>query len=262
MRRAIASVCAVAGITAVVWVWQCGERPVPEKDVPRPPKKIAAFGNKANAHGDGRCLGTTQVPPRSESVPVEAEEALSAEIGGFASREERGEAASEKNQLMDALLNQPTIPADYGATMIALFRDRAQDVVTRDFAVQHIGLYAQALNRRGRYDPDSRDAKDCRAALFDAADETSTIVAAAAFRALSSIAGFDYRIDAGRLDSMIAASVSDASFAPAVRVMAAQLCGERRIISAKDGLVRIVGNPAESTALRRAASWAVAAMSL
>ncbi|MCR5750423.1 MAG: hypothetical protein K6G91_00540 [Kiritimatiellae bacterium] len=77
-----------------------------------------------------------------------------------------------------------------------------------------------------------------------------------------SIAGFDYRIDAGRLDSMIAASVSDASFAPAVRVMAVQLCGERRIISAKDGLVRIVGNPAESTALRRAASWAVAAMSL
>ena len=162
------------------------------------------------------------IQPCGKSVSVEAAEKLFADIGREATKEQRGAAASDKNQLMDELLNQPTIPADYGATMIALFRDETQDVVTRDFAVQHIGLYAQALNRRGRYDPDSRDAQDCRAALFDAADETSTIVAAAAFRALSSIAGFDYMIDAGRLDSMIAASVSDASFAPAVRVMAAQ----------------------------------------
>ncbi|MCR5750424.1 MAG: hypothetical protein K6G91_00545 [Kiritimatiellae bacterium] len=98
------------------------------------------------------------VPLHIASVPAEAGEALFADIGNVESKEERGEAASEKNQLMDALLNQPTIPADYGATMIALFRDEGQDVVTRDFAVQHIGLYAQALNRRGRYDPDSRDA--------------------------------------------------------------------------------------------------------
>ena len=40
-----------------------------------------------------------------------------------------------------------------------LYRDRKQDVLTRDFAVQHIGLYAQALNRRGEYDAASAGKK-------------------------------------------------------------------------------------------------------
>ena len=60
---------------------------------------------------------------------------------------------------------QPDIPSDYGETMVSLYRDRGQDVLTRDFAVQHIGLYAQALQRRGVYDPASADSRSLRAAL-------------------------------------------------------------------------------------------------
>ena len=95
-------------------------------------------------------------------------------------------------------MNQPLIPSDYGETMIKLYRDRKQDVLTRDFAVQHIGLYAQALNRRGEYVAASAKSQKLRSALFDAAGETSTIVAAAAFCALSDMSAFDSRIDAGR----------------------------------------------------------------
>ena len=36
---------------------------------------------------------------------------------------------------MDELLNQDQIPADYGVKMVELFRDKRQDVLTRDFAV-------------------------------------------------------------------------------------------------------------------------------
>ena len=46
------------------------------------------------------------------------------------------ELASEKNQVMDKLLNQPQMPSDYGDVMIGLYRDKSQDVLTRDFAVQ------------------------------------------------------------------------------------------------------------------------------
>ena len=74
----------------------------------------------------------------------------------------RARAASGKNQLMDALLNQQEIPSDYGETMVSLCRDKSQDVLTRDFAVQHIGLYAQALNRRGVYNAKSAEAKSLR----------------------------------------------------------------------------------------------------
>ena len=166
-------------------------------------------------------------------------------------------AASDKNQVMDELLNQPDIPSDYGETMVSLYRDRGQDVLTRDFAVQHIGLYAQALNRRGVYDPESADSRSLRAALFDASAETRTIVAAAAFRALADMAAFDPHIDSRRLDVRLATCAGDASAAPAARVMAVHLCGERRVKSAIPALEKICAAPGTPEILRRSAGCAL-----
>ena len=171
--------------------------------------------------------------------------------------EKLAQAASDKNQVMDELLNQDQIPADYGTQMVALFRDRGQDVLTRDFAVQHIGLYAQALQRRGVYDPASADSRSLRAALFDAAAETRTIVAAAAFHALADMAAFDPRVDARRLDSRLAACAGDSSAALASRVMAVHLCGERRVKSAIPALEKICAAPGTSEILRRSAGCAL-----
>ena len=167
------------------------------------------------------------------------------------------ELASDKNQVMDELLNQPQIPSDYAETMIKLYRDRSQDVLTRDFAVQHIGLYAQALNRRGEYVAASAKSQKLRSALFDAAGETRTIVAAAAFRALSDMSAFDSRIDAGRLDSLLARCAADLSAAPAARAMAVQLCGERRVKESRAVLVKIISNKSNSEILRRSAKRAI-----
>ncbi len=171
--------------------------------------------------------------------------------------EKLAQAASDKNQVMDELLNQDQIPADYGTQMVALFRDKGQDVLTRDFAVQHIGLYAQALQRRGVYDPESAAARSLRVALFDAAAETRTIVAAAAFRALADMAAFDPHIDSRRLDVRLATCAGDASAAPAARVMAVHLCGERRVKSAIPTLKKICAAPGTSEILRRSAGCAL-----
>ena len=182
---------------------------------------------------------------------------LSSQLNGK-SEAERARMASDKNQLMDELLNQPKIPADYGETMVSLCRDKSQDVLTRDFAVQHIGLYARALSRRGVYNAKSAEAKSLRDTLFAAAGETRTVVAAAAFRALSDMSAFDVHIDARRLDSMLAACAGDHSAAPAARSMAVQLCGERRVMSARPALERIVVSPDSPEILRRNASRALA----
>ena len=95
--------------------------------------------------------------------------------------------------------------------------------------VHDVGLYAEALHRRGAYDPSSPEASQLRKALVAAADETRTIVAAAAFRALDDLAAFDPHVDARRLDSRLVACAADASASSAARVMAVQLCGERKI---------------------------------
>ncbi len=190
-------------------------------------------------------------------APVEGFQRLSEKVPAKMSAAERAQMASDKNQVMDELLNQPVIPGDYGAQMIALFRDQKQDVVTRDFAVQHMGLYAQTLNRRGTYSPDSAEARALRSALDEAVGETKTIVSAAAFRALADIAAFDPHVDGRRLDARLAACVADSAAAPAARVMAAQLCGERRIASARPMLAALAADPAAPETLRRSAAYAV-----
>ncbi|MBR4614557.1 MAG: hypothetical protein IKO55_03025, partial [Kiritimatiellae bacterium] len=171
------------------------------------------------------------------------------------------QAASDKNQLMDALLDLPVIPADYGATMVALYGDTSNDVIARDFAVQHIGLYAQTLNRSGAYDPDSDDARQCRDAILEAAAETRTVIAAAAFRALSDVSAFDPHIDGKRLDAMLVPCIGDASATPAARVMAAQLCGERGVISSRAMLEEVLSDAAAPAPLRRAANRSLARLS-
>lgn len=154
---------------------------------------------------------------------------------------------------MSALLEQLMIPDDYVSTMIAIFADRSGDTVVRDFAVQHIGLYAETRNRRGEYNPDAEEARAVRNALWSAADETQTIVAAAAFRALADLSEFDAYVDSSQLNAKLVSCVLDESASSAARVMAAQLCGERRIGSARSHLQSLVDDPKTKETLRRAA---------
>lgn len=181
---------------------------------------------------------------------------------GTASSRPSARLASDKNQVMDELLNQATIPADYAKEMIALFRDRSQDVHTRNFAVQHIGLYAEALNRRGAYGAASAEAGKLRRALDEASRETGCTVAAAAFRALADLAAFDTRIDGRGLERRLVACVGDAAAAPAVRVMAIQVCGERRVDAAVSELRRVLRDPASTVVLRQSAAYALRCMGL
>ncbi len=201
----------------------------------------------------GRPLSKTDIPKTDVVASDEIAEYAEAKCCVY----DGGETFSELNQLMDELLDRPVIPADYGATMVMLYRDAANDIIVRDFAVQHIGLYAQALNRSGAYDPDSEDARLCRAALLDAAGETRTIIAAAAFRALSDVSAFDPHIGGKGLDATLVPCLGNASASPAARVMAAQLCGERGIAPAVPALKGILHDAAAPEPLRRAAKWAL-----
>ena len=199
-----------------------------------------------------------------QAVPTAAKEMLRSaprqEASSSASSSAIVRLAAEKSQLMDALLDKDPIPSDYGQVMVGLFRDRSQDVYTRDFAVQHIGLYAEALHRRGAYDPSSPEAAQFRKALDAAADETRTIVAAAAFRALDDLAAFDPHVDARRLESRLVACADDDSAAPAARVMAVQLCGERKVAASRSLLKRLADDPKENAVVRKAASHALRAV--
>ena len=118
----------------------------------------------------------------SESIqPVVQSSPLSVEssIAEFTERQTSSAAdaaqyASDMNDVMDEMLNRSEIPADYAETMVALFSDKSRGDVIRDFAVQHIGLYAETLNMRGKYNADSSESATLRAALWDAAEDLPT----------------------------------------------------------------------------------------
>ena len=197
--------------------------------------------------------------PVDEAASVESKSAIDAFVvhRHVPPVEDAAQAASDMNDVMDEMLNRSEIPADYAETMVALFRDKSRGDVVRDFAVQHIGLYAETLQMRGKYDAEARGSATLRDALWDAADETRTIVAAAAFRALADMAASDPHIDASRLDSRLASCVADSSAAHAARVMSAQLCGERRVAAAKLALAAIAADRREPETLRLASDSSI-----
>ena len=134
---------------------------------------------------------------------------------------------------MTRLMNRGDLSKDYGELMRRLHADGANDEKSRNFAIQHLGFYARERHRRGAYDPHAREAEEIRAALEAAAQETTTTVAAPALRALADLAAFDAEVDAEGLDRRLVACLADPAASLPARVMAAQLCGERRLAVAR-----------------------------
>ncbi len=166
--------------------------------------------------------------------------------------------ASEKNQAMDRLMaGRGMAPDDFSVLMRRLHADGAQDELTRNFAVQHLGLYVQRRIRLGEYDPKSREALEIRSTLEAAAGETHSTVAGPAFKALAELAEVDPAVVEGGLDARLVSCVGAASANVPTRVIAVQLCGARRLAAARPALEAILADPKTGTVLKLAASRAM-----
>jgi hypothetical protein len=161
--------------------------------------------------------------------------------------------ASLKNQVMDKLLEQQTLPSDYGAEMIGLYRNRANDPLLRNFAVQHLDLYAGAMAVRGGYDAASDEALKIRAAMDAASRETESSIGGAALLALERLSRLDAKIDRAALAARAAACAANASSDLQTRIVAVQVCGEMRIKASGATLRALADDPAANTVLRLSA---------
>ena len=267
------SVAVLAGAAICLSWWLCGDGSgidwqdaesgaIPDPVAsPLPTTKRLAPQVMTKAEGQTRLVrrpDEAASPP--QAVPMSAREVFQSvprRDDGDSTLSDAVRLAAEKSQLMDDLLDEEPIPCDYGQVMVGLFHDRGQDVYTRDFAVQHIGLYAEAMHRRGAYAPSSPESAQLRKALNVAADETRTIIAAAAFRALDDVSRFDPNVDAQRLEQRLVACAADAKASPAARVMAVQLCGERNVSASRSLLKRLADDQKENAVVRKSASHAL-----
>ena len=169
--------------------------------------------------------------------------------------------ASLKNQVMEKLLEQQTLPADYGTEMIGLYRNRANDMLLRNFAVQHLERYVDALAIRGGYDATSGDAAKIRLAMDSASRETESSIGGTALLGLERLSQLDPSIDRSAIATRAATCAANASTHLQTRIAAVQLCGEMQIKSSATTLRALADDQSANTVLRLSATHSLQSLS-
>lgn len=169
--------------------------------------------------------------------------------------------ASLKNQVMEKLLEQQTLPADYGAEMIGLYRNRSNDMLLRNFAVQHLERYVDALAIRGGYDATSGDAAKIRSTMDSASRETESSIGGTALLGLERLSQLDSKIDRNAIATRAASCAANASTHLQTRIAAVQLCGEMQIKSSVATLRALADDQSANTVLRLSATHSLSLLS-
>jgi hypothetical protein len=122
-----------------------------------------------------------------------------------------------RNEMMDKLVETPALPSGLVQVLVSIYQDPAQDVVMRDYAVQHMGpVYARA---------GAPEQAVLQTALWQAAEETASSVAGTALLVLSDLAP-DYReFERGKLEKVALRLAGDDHCGELSRITALQVCG-------------------------------------
>jgi hypothetical protein len=148
-----------------------------------------------------------------------------------------------KNDILDVLLLQATPPTGLTDTMIGIYRDEEQDIVSRDYAIQHL----TAWHEQGALDAPDAKAK-IRAALNEAVRERGSI-AGTALLGLHRLSADDNGYDRAEIDRLALELARSEGTDTATRITAIQVCAERGLNEALPSLVLLAQKPC-SVALR------------
>jgi hypothetical protein len=153
-----------------------------------------------------------------------------------AASERRQEENWLRNDLMDKLTSQAALPKDLVQVLVAIFQDPAQDVVMRDYAVQHMRpTYVQA-------GPEQRDI--LQQALWYALTETDSSIAGTALLALQDLARDYKEIAPDRLGEAALNLAGDERCGELSRITAVQVCGRLGLQQAGPLLLQLAQNAA------------------
>ncbi len=126
-----------------------------------------------------------------------------------------------RNEMMDKLAEAPTLPAGLAGVLVAIYQDPAQDIVMRDYAVQHMmPVYAQAS---------AEEKAALQQALWSAVAETDSSIAGTALLALRDLAQDHREIESNKLGEAALKLAGDDRCGELSRITALQVCGRMGI---------------------------------
>ena len=135
-----------------------------------------------------------------------------------------------KNDILNALREQQTPPAGFTQLLIGRYRDSGQDLVMRDYAIQHLVLW---------YDhgaPNAAERADIRALLTESA-AASGPVAGTALLGCHRLSQNDPAFETGAIDQLALQLAKSAGTDNATRLTAIQVCAERRLKAALPAII-------------------------
>jgi hypothetical protein len=120
-------------------------------------------------------------------------------------------------------------------------------LLLRNFAIQHLEIYAGALDARGCYDAASPVAAQIRSTQGAAAQETSSSIGGTALLCLERLSRVDGNVDRAAISSQAAQCAASDSADIQSRIAAVQLCGKMCAQSSVPALRAIVVDPTSAT---------------
>jgi hypothetical protein len=129
-----------------------------------------------------------------------------------------------RNEMLDKLVRQPTLPAGLPDVLVAIYQDQDQDVVMRDYAVQHMTpAYAQA---------GADEKASLQQALWQAAQETDSSIAGTALLSLNDLAQSSAEFDQNQIAQTALKLAGDDQCGELARITAIQICGRMGVTQA------------------------------
>ncbi len=132
-------------------------------------------------------------------------------------RDDREQENWLRNEMLDKLVTQQKPPAGLADMLVAIYQDKDQDAVMRDYAIQHINpAYAQA---------GSEEKTSLRQALWQAAGETDSSIAGTALLALNDLAQNNAEFEKNQITEVALKLVGNEQCGELARITAVQICG-------------------------------------
>lgn len=135
----------------------------------------------------------------------------------------RGQVQHIKNEMLSTLCRLRQLPPNLTKVLTDLYRDPQQDVVVRDYVIQHLGLtwYMRAPQN---------EKEDIRTVLFEALDETDSSIGGTALLALNRLSKSHSEFNRDDIKTRAMQLAKNDDTGVLTRISAVQVCGKMGII--------------------------------
>jgi hypothetical protein len=164
-----------------------------------------------------------------------------------------------KNDLMNALIAQDRMPEDLGRRLLAMYRNRDNDELWRDYCLQHCVPYYERKWPDPAASPDDQERREFVPAFRDAFKERGSHIAGTALIGWDCLSAKYPEFDPAEAAKVALELVKDDKCCVASKATAMSVCGSRGLGDALP-LARIMAQAGEETSLRLAATAALGAL--